>query len=395
MMNHDVVIIGDGGRNQLGILREFGEHGVIPYLVFAERDNAEQKRKTEVVLASKYAKRYKVFHKNIKEKHIIEFLMDSLGNADRKPVIISTCDAAVELIDRYVEQLSEKFYLTNCQGKSGGVIYYLDKYNTFKKAKDFVIKVADSYVITLPLNSDFIISEYPVPCILKPRESANGRKADIEICNDYIQLRKGLRKFEKLQYSEILLQQYLDYEYEFSIHGWIANGHVVVPGICRYLHKKIIGTNDYMFFQYIAVKNCREKNFVRKLCEFMKDGIGYEGCFVGEAFMMGDGSIYLNEMNYRTCDLSYNEIPSGHYIAVEYVADQIGEETKKYQKRGKDNFYSVLTFAVIRLALKRKLTLFRALKEIIMSSSFEYYAKGDIKPLLYKLGLPIKASKGC
>lgn len=386
-MKNDVVIVGDGGRNQLGILREFGECGQIPFLLILEMDSKEQKSKTEVVLASKYAKRYRIFpFSALKEKEIIQFLLNDLGNEQCKPVIITTCDAACEMLDRHTEELLSKFYVSNIEGKNNKIHYYLDKYNTYLKIKERGdIKAAETFVISIPVDSSINISHYPLPCILKPRESAHGKKLDIEICKTNEELLNALKKFEALNYKEILLQEYLDYQYEFSIHGYAAGSNTFVPGICRYLHKSSIGTNDYTYIQYVSLEDCVEKEFVYRLCNFM-ESIKFQGCFVGEAFYLKDGTIYLNEMNYRTCDLSYNETPSGHFIAPEYVAELTGEKKEQILKKGKNSFYSILTFAVIRLVFGKKMSLRQAISEIVSSNSYQYYAKGDVRPLLVKIG---------
>ena len=393
-MKNDVVIVGDGGRNQLGILREFGEYMQIPFCLLLERDSQEQKSKTEVVLASKYAKRYKIFPlSESKEDEIIRFLLNELGNERCKPIIITTCDAACEMLDRHTEELYRKFYVSNIEGKNGGIHYYLDKYNTFLKIKEMgAIDVAETFVISIPVDTSINISKYPLPCILKPRESAHGKKLDIEICYTTEELLSALKKFEALNYKEILLQEYLDYQYEFSIHGYAVGSKTIVPGICRYLHKGSIGTNDYTYIQYVRLEDCVEKEFVSKVCNYMET-IKFQGCFVGEAFYVSDEKIFLNEMNYRTCDLSYNETPSGHYIAPEYVAELTGEKSIQFIKKGKSSFYSVLTFSIIKMVLSKKITLHQAISEICSASSYQYYAKGDIKPLLEKLGLSNKGKK--
>lgn len=389
-MKNDIIIIGDGGRNGLGIMREFGECGIVPFMLLLERNNKQQSSNTKVVLASKYAKRYKVipFSESIEEQ-AISFLMDELGNEVCKPIIITTNDIACEMLDRHVEELSRKFFVSNIEGKNEGIHYYLDKYNTYLKIKDMgKLKTAETFVVNLPVDNYSVdMSVYPIPCILKPRESAHGMKADIEICYTERELLNALKKFEGLHYTEVLLQEYLDYQYEFSIHGYAAGTHIFVPGICRYLHKSSIGTTDYMYIQYMSLEDCVEKEFVNQMCEFMKS-IQFQGCFVGEAFYMKNGDVYLNEMNYRTCDLSYNETPSGHYIAPEYAAEVAGESPEQFVKKGKKTFYSVLTFAIIRLVLGKKMSLRQAIAEVRSASSYQYYAKADAKPLFAKLGIP-------
>lgn len=389
-MINDVIIVGDGGRNGLGIVREFGECGQIPFVLLMERDSKEQKSNTKVVLASKYTKRYKVFPPSDSiETEVIQFLLKKLGNKKCKPIIITTSDAACEMLDRHTEKLSEKFFVSNINGSNGGIHYYLDKYNTYNKIKEMgQLDAAETFVVNISSSIHLIdVSKYPLPCILKPKESAHGKKSDIEICHTKEELLNALKKFKSLNYKDILLQEYLDYKYEFSIHGYAAGTKIVVPGICRYLHKSSIGTNDYMYIQYVKLENCIEKEFVHKVCEFIR-AIKFQGCFVGEAFYLNNGKIYLNEMNYRTCDLSYNETPSGHYIAPEYAAELTGEKPEQYIKEGKSSFYSVLTFAIIRLVLTKKMSLRQAITEIRSSSSYQYYARGDAKPLFAKLGIP-------
>lgn len=376
MIENEIIIIGNDGRNELGILREFGEWNISPFLILIEK----KLKKNYIVLKSSYVKRYQIFQQKEAEIGIVKFLKDNFKNNEKKPVIITTTDTACEMIDNHVEELIDDFYVSNIDGKNGRVHHYLDKYNTFLKAKEMGINVAETFVVTLDGMDNMDISGYPVPCILKPRESAHGEKQDIKICKNRNDLGKILKKFMDLGYNDIILQEYLDYDFEFSLHGWSANGKVFIPGVCKYLHKKSIGTNDYDYTQYIRTRDFEESEAVCKFGKMIKQ-LHFEGLFVGEAFYK-DGAVYLNEINFRTCDLSYNETPSGHYIAPEFAAAVTGNSPKIFWKNGKRTFYTVLSFGIIKSILKQKMPLMQGLKEIYSASSFEYYAKGDVRPFL-------------
>lgn len=260
------------------------------------------------------------------------------------------------------------------------MIHYLDKYNTFLRAKESGIKVAESYIVPFDGNETGDTSAFPIPCVLKPRESAHGEKKDIRVVMERDRLQETLNFFHDLGYREILLQEYIDYDFEFSIHGYATRNTIFVPGICKYLHKQKIGTNDYDYVQYISVEDFEAKNAVRQFEKFMKT-LEFEGLFVGEAFFKA-GEVYLNEINFRTCDLSYNETPSGHYIAPEYAAAATRLNPGMFHKKGKRTFYSALSAEILKKIIEKKLSPLMGIKEIISASSYMYFSYTDIGPWL-------------
>lgn len=72
-----------------------------------------QKSRTDGVIASKYCKSNKCFH-DYEEKEIVSFLIHNMHDDGNKPIIISTWDYCVELIDGHVSELKNYDYIANC-----------------------------------------------------------------------------------------------------------------------------------------------------------------------------------------------------------------------------------------------------------------------------------------
>lgn len=116
LLDNDIILIGNDGRNELGILREFGEWGIIPYMIIIE----PKWREWFPLMKSKYATRYKFFQMDSAcEDKMMHFLMKDFYTDKNKPIIITTTDIACEMVDRHVVELSEKYIVPNIGGRGG------------------------------------------------------------------------------------------------------------------------------------------------------------------------------------------------------------------------------------------------------------------------------------
>ena len=221
MEKNKVIIIGDDHTNTLGVIRTFGENGIKPYVIIIS------KTKRVAVVKSKYVEKYWIC---TDENIALLTMMSIFSDEEKKPVVIPTSDLITLKIDESYNQLSKKFIIPSINNKQGEIIKYMDKFNQYQLAKDNNINMANSIIIDI---NNLEENEIKFPCILKPIVSAEGKKEDIVICNNKNEYIKAIADLKKLNYSKILLQDFIDYEYEMDISGFAYNGEISIPGAIK------------------------------------------------------------------------------------------------------------------------------------------------------------------
>ena len=87
------------------------------------------------------------------------------------------------------------FILPNINNKQGETEKLMDKFNQYKLATQYKIKIAKTFEINLEKKLN--LSEIPFSCILKPVTSALGVKNDIEICKNNEDLNNAIKNLKQ------------------------------------------------------------------------------------------------------------------------------------------------------------------------------------------------------
>ena len=204
-----VILIGGSHHNGLGLVRTFGINGINPYGIIIGK-----KSEKSFLHQSKYWKKtWCVFS----PKEALQILQEEFKNEEKKPVVIPWSDDMAEVIDKNLNNLSEKFILPSFSNIQGKIVELMDKQNQSEFASKYGIQMLESQII-----EEFNLIEnikIPYPRILKPVASVEGEKLDIAICNNEEEFIKALQKIKKTGYKRILIQQYLGERKEYVLTG--------------------------------------------------------------------------------------------------------------------------------------------------------------------------------
>lgn len=312
MEKRKVIIIGDDHSNTLGVIRSLGENGIKPYLFVVSENGLSSVKK------SKYIEKYWICKD---EQEALLKIFYYFEKESEKPVIIPTSDKASASLDTEFSRLSESFILQNIDNKSETINKYMDKMNQYNLAKKYELKMANSIVIESPFNFESLTNiQYPI--IIKPLLSINGKKSDISIVRNENELAMQFCTYKDKQYKQLLLQEYIDYDYECDMSGYCYNKNISISG---YIQKLRIWPKGRGSMTFGIVKNKTKMDSEIKKIEKLITDLNYSGLFDVEFFVKGD-QFYLNEINfrnsgltylYKNCNLCYNyylSASTGHFV---------------------------------------------------------------------------------
>lgn len=305
-----VVVIGLDHSNTLGVVRSLGENGVKPYLFIISDTKFVATKHSKYCLKKWVCK---------DEEEAIFTMIQEFENVDEKIVVIPTSDKAASILDSNLNRLSKKFILQNINNEENRINMYMDKFQQYKLAIDNNVLVAQSIVIEYPFENNFEFN-LKFPVIIKPLVSADGQKIDISIASTYEELKERLMLFKTNNYKNVIVQEYIDFEYECDMSGFIYDKKVSVSG---YIKKNRIWPQKKgsLTFGTVQKKN-RYKKEINKITDILRK-INFSGLFDVEFFVKGD-RIYLNEINFRNSGLTY--LYGNSYICYYYYLSCINNK---------------------------------------------------------------------
>ncbi len=304
-IKNKVIIFGSNHHNTLGLIRSLGEVGIAPYLVLVTKDN------DSFVAKSKYLTEVFVVRDS---KEGLDVIISNFKNEIGKPIIFCSNDDVARIIDINYDYLKDLFFVQNAK-TSNSILPYFNKAYLGNMAKKWGFDVPYSIV----LNRDSVgLEQIPFPCITKPLESIKGKKSDIIVCENKTKLEKVLEKLF-LYADKVLVQEYIEKDYEVSILGLSLQSQILLPGIIKkireYPYKK--GSSSFACLTKIPIDLNLEP-----LYRAIKE-VGYTGLFSVEFVKRGD-KYYFLEINFRNDGNGYVITSAGMNQPYIYCLDVLG-----------------------------------------------------------------------
>ena len=365
---NDVVLVGGNHHNGLGLVRSFGRCGIKPYGVIIKNNGVCFADK------SKYWKKTWVIES---EEDIPNFLLNNFADGT---VIIPYSDRAISVIDQSLDVLKIKFILPSIALEQGQITKLQNKYMQIKLADKYGIPIANSQIVNLPYNENQC-NNFIFPCILKPVMSSEGDKRDIVKCDNIDSLLSELAGFYQKGYNRALVQEYIDYDYEFLFCGSCGNTPAYL--IRRNIRNWPVVGGTASFGQ------CLVDTSISEVCEYILKALkneGYNGLFDIEMFKMGD-RILLNEINWRNTGACFFCKGTGVEFAVIWYLEMIGEQKKADSMKHfcKDSFlYQMNEATDLRHVFYGSLSFMEWIKDVKKCTSFALWYKYDMKPVVYQ-----------
>lgn len=311
MNNVTVIVVGADHQNTLGIIRACAKEGCYVHLIV----HAEAESCSIRCCKSKFLNgTIDVVPTN--EEKLIDVLMTK--SSENKVAVIPTSDFAALCIDNHYDELKQYFYLPSISGKQGAIAQWMDKYFQFKSLSDAGFQIARTSKIDLE-NVDEELSKWQYPVVFKPVVSAYGAKSDIVVINDFDEAIKYSKVLFDKGYTEILIQEYIQKEYELVCFGSITtNGRSPYYGTLKKIrYYPYNGGASLSYAKYIDANVV-----VSPIINYLRD-MGYNGLFDIELFYL-NGEVYINEINFRNSGNTWAIVKKGMNAPMAWVADAFG-----------------------------------------------------------------------
>jgi D-aspartate ligase len=195
-----VIIIG-GGANAVSIARSLGKQGTKVYSLNSPESYVRYSRFSEWIAT---------FDENGIEVSWENFLLNSESDYLAGSVLLTACDAGIELIAKYRSELTKKFVLDISNKESQ--LCMLDKLCTYEKAMEAGIPTPKFWKVK---NLEEVLSykeEYVYPLILKPIFSHKFEKVfncKFFVVNSFVELLKAYSKVIRFDIEVLLLEKIL------------------------------------------------------------------------------------------------------------------------------------------------------------------------------------------
>lgn len=368
-----VVVLGNDHTNTVGVIQSVARGGfAVDALLFGDI--------TGFVKSSKFVRN--IYSSIDAESCVLQLLNIKVVPGTINPVL-PCCDNAALALDKYREELKEKGYVVGGSSKNPTLAPFFEKDLQVKLAKEAGLYVPESKIVD---DGNIIEKNDIYPCIIKPLVSCQGSKSQIRICRDKAELLKQYHSIANR--PKIILQQYIERDYEISILGCgLQNGDCVIPAV----EDKLTLYPKYVGLECLArIHPLEDKQIIEGISNLVKS-IGYVGLFSVEMMhCKNDGKFYFTEINLRNDGAQSFIFQYGVNLPLIHVNDLLGLPTP-ISKELRPGYY-IWDMHHLKSLLARDISLVNWVKEIKKSKGFLMYDSKDKRPFFRQyLYMVIKA----
>lgn len=361
-MKQKVIVLGNDHTNSMGVIQSLGIEG---YYVIAFVWGV----KSGLLRTSHYLKEQ---YSAASAEDCIDKIIAIFSDSKDKIPIIPCCDTAALYLEINKNKLTNKFIFEYSTSD-----YTLEQL----QQKDLQVSLAKKTGFNTPLSVEITTIEnidnipFNAPYLIKPLMSICGSKNDIIVCSNIIELKK--KSAEVLSHtSRILVQQYIDKDYEISILGCgMRSGDTLVPA----KEIKLTIFPEKTGLESKAIMQKLEDAALIAPIESIIKKIGYVGLFSVELMHnVADNKYYFTEINLRNDGAQPFVRKYGVNLPVIHVNDLLGLETKKIYKYNPGLYlwemHHYQAWRHHNISFKTWIT------DIIKSKGFLITCKNDYKP---------------
>lgn len=362
----EAIIIGEDHANTLSLIRNLGRSNISFYAILHSENR-------HLCAHSRYIKKNYSFVDNT-EKAIVDKLHKIKNKINNKPVLLCATDLAQFAVDANFKELEQSFICFNFNNEPGKICRLMDKYEQYLFAKENNIEMAYSCRVRLD-EYGLLLEDMKFPVIVKPLISAFGQKSDIETAHNKGELSVILDKLKGKDYSEVIIQEYINKVFEVTTLGCIFDDKTEPVVLCL---KKI----------HMYPKKGGSTSFAKNIVEVPKDIInvidklkiaGYTGFYDIEFFYV-DGKYILNEINFRNSGVNYALDAHKINMPLQWIMFNKGENIQKYDKQAKKSKFNFTLYMELLLLKEKDISLVELIRAFCKASAYSMFSWDDMKP---------------
>lgn len=257
---------------------------------------------------SKYIKGYYICVSRRRSRRIVKKLI-RLADRSNKMLLIPADDLVAHIADQYYNKLSNYYLMPNVRNTQGAIGELMCKGVQKELAKNAGLPVLNSCVI-IAENGEFEIPEtVTYPCFMKPNVSRNSSKGRMRKCDTREELEGYLSEFSQNRTIEMLVEDFIEIDKEYSILGVSTKKGVNGPGFF------VAEQGGHMEHRGVAVVGrtlpCdEEKELIDDILRFI-ESLKFDGLYDVDLIKTPDGKMYFVELNMRFGASGYAFTESG------------------------------------------------------------------------------------
>ena len=358
-----VILVGADHHNGLGLVRSFGMHSIKPEGIIVGKN------------ASKGFLRHSKYWDKLwfatDEQEALNILLKQ--EYTDKPVLIPYSDGAAPMIDLNLNELSKRYLCPSIGGKQGEIARLMNKLEQTKLAKQLGLQTLACETVDIAHPRITL----PLPLIINPIVSAQGKKADIRICLTSQELQESLQFYAQNGYQQALAQVYLSDFTEYVLTGALFKNQMSFT-IVQHIRQWPMGRGSGSFSRFCIEKEVLQysQTALESLLNF-----GYQGPIDMEFFKDANGHFYLNEINWRSSGRNFVSLYNGVHSAYFYYCSLTNNPlpTDEPLLNTKEGF-SMNEATDFRYVVFGKLSSLQWNKDRCNTQSFALWYHKDLKP---------------
>lgn len=366
-MNNKAVIIGKDHHNALGVIESLGWKGLKPYIVILSPRNKSYLGHSKYVESGWTCGT---------EEDVIRILLENFTDPENKAVAYACDDDTAVILDKNHKLLEPFFFLLTTR-PLGSLSMWTQKERMSSLAEEVGLTVPKTWIS----KGNHIPENVEYPIITKAQSSVEGGKDNIHVCCEREELEKVL---QNSHCETLILQQFIDKEYEFQLIGCSLNGGeiVLIPG--RTHIDRPNGMDNTFFLRF---DKCEEEmeDIIEKATAFVRK-TQYTGPFSIEFLKAKNGKKYFTEMNFRNDGNAICVAKSGtniHYILYLFLTG--GDYRKEIEASKVEKVYLVPEIYYFTCLLKREFGFKEWFRNMRKANCYTTWFKNDPLPFFYFL----------
>lgn len=313
-MREPVVVLGRNYSTTLGIIKSLAESGYDINVFFMSVNEGF----INIVRESSHVSKF-IGQNNLNKDSVVLRLKELILDDSKKQVVIPTDDLSASIMDEKHEELSQNFLIPHFEAENMSIIKAMDKSFQKELAEEYGFKTAKSWTIHFENGKYKYPKDITYPCFFKPLISIQGGKHGMKKCQTETELQAELEKYEQYGQDDVLVQEYLKIDKEYTISGICFGNQVYLPALQDKLriseaHK---GTTIYGIVESFDKEPLLHEKLVRML-----SSLSLYSIIDVEVFKCGE-RIYFNEINFRTSAVCYGLVAAGANIPGLFVKSML------------------------------------------------------------------------
>ena len=294
-----VLVSGRNYCSNLTMARSLGKAGyeveiLRIYQVRPKRSNLLKKMRPDAY--SEYIKGYYECVSRRRSRRIVKRLI-RLADPDRKMLLIPADDLVAYVADHYYDKLSEYYLIPNVNNEQDGICNLMSKEAQKNLAIKAKLPVLNSCVIQAYRGEFEIPQTVTYPCFMKPNISKNSSKGRMRKCENEEELRGYLTEFSARKPIEMLVEDFVEIEKEYSILGVSTKNGVIGPG---FFVAEQGGQKEHRGVAVVGrtLPCSMHQELIDDILKFIET-LNFDGLYDVDLIETTDGKMYFVELNMR------------------------------------------------------------------------------------------------